>query len=371
MSDYSVAVVHGNYLAYGGGEVVAEEIARIFDAPLYYGFGNPDAIPENEIDYISLFNDSRMSFIRDFPSIRDVYYMWNWQHCPELHKYDVVIQSGNEMGWYVPPDEQVIIKYTHSTPRTPYDRFIDRGQSTIVRLFSMIIRTLYLPNIPFPDTYVANSELIQRRLNRYWGIKESEVIYPPVDTDSYYSAEPEDYYFTFSRLVPSKGIGEIVDAFNEMNDKRLIVGGTGPQEDELRNSSEDNIEFRGYLSEDEKRDLLSSAKAFVFAAENEDFGIAPVEALASGTPVIGVKEGFTKHQIDHKKNGILFNRGIDNLQNAVEELEDNGVSMSANDIAAGAEKYSKEKFRQDFTSIVEGTFESATIDGPSSQLTDE
>jgi len=365
MSGHSLAVVHGNYLAHGGGEVVAEQLARTFDAPLYYGFGDPEAVPDNEVEHYSLFNDSVFARLKHSPAFRDLYYMWNWQHVSELHDYDVLIQSGNEMGWYVPPDEQVIVKYVHSTPRTAYDRFPEQGGNRLTQLVSMATRLLYFPYTPFPDSYVANSELIQRRVQRYWGIDEVNVVYPPVDVGSYEPDDREDFYFTFSRLVPSKGIDEIVRAFEELPDQKLIVGGTGPQEEELRQIAGDNIEFRGFLSESEKRELLGSAKAFIFAAKNEDFGIVPVEALASGTPVIGVRDGYTKHQLTDGENGILFDRGVDELRDAVKRFEQRGVSRRPDEIAEGAEKYSIQSFREEMRSIVGCAYENAAVAGDS------
>jgi glycosyltransferase involved in cell wall biosynthesis len=365
--DIDVAVVHGNYLTHGGGEVVAEQLAKTFDAPLYYGFGDTDAVPANDVDHHSLFNDSILSRGKSSPAFRDLYYMWNWQHVPELHDYDVLIQSGNEMGWYVPPDEQVIIKYVHSTPRAAYDRFPNKGDNTLTRLASIATRVLYQPNIPFPDIYVANSELIQRRINRYWGVDDVNVVYPPIDVDSYKSKKSEDFYFTFSRLVPSKGIDEIVKAFNEYPDKSLLVGGTGPQEDELRNIAEDNIEFLGFISEDRKRELLGSAKAFIFAAQNEDFGIVPVEALASGTPVIGVREGYTKYQISDGENGVLFDRGVDELRGAIGTFEKQGVEMDNDDISSSSNKYSVEQFESQMKEIVEKAKNSAGIEQKNSE----
>lgn len=359
--DLDVAVVHGNYFAHGGGEVVAEHLARTFDAPLYYGFGDTDVIPDNELEHIGLFDDKVWNWFKDSIYFRDLYYMWSWQHVPELYDYDVIIQSGNEMGWYVPPDDQVIVKYVHSTPRTPYDRFPDVGGATFSRLYAFVARLLYMPNVPYPDKYVANSELVARRVKRYWGVDDVGVAYPPVEVDTYQSGDSEEFYFTFSRLFEPKRIDEIVRAFNVHTDKRLVVGGTGPQEAELKRIAGENVEFRGYLTEEEKRDLLSRAKAFVFAARNEDFGIVPIEAFASGTPVIGIRDGFTQYQIHDGENGILYDRGVSPLVDAIDRFESEGVTMDGSAIASEAELYSLEQFRNRMTSFVEEAVEQASI----------
>jgi glycosyltransferase involved in cell wall biosynthesis len=359
--DQDVAVVHGNYLAHGGGEVVAEHLARTFDAPLYYGFGDPDAVPDNDVDHVGLFTDSPWNRLRESVPVRDAYYTWAFQHVPELHEYDVLVQSGNEMGWYVPPDDQVVVKYVHSTPRSAYDRFPDVGDDPAARLQAFLTRLLYLPNVPYPDRYVANSELVARRVRRYWGVDDVGVAYPPVDVDSYHRAEHEEFYLTFSRLTASKCVDEIVEGFAG-RDERLVVGGTGPQEAELRRLAGPNVEFRGFLDESEKRDLLARAKALVFAARNEDFGIVPVEALASGTPVVGVRDGFTQHQVRDGENGLLYDREVDALAAALDRFERDGVAMDGDALVAEAERYGLDAFETRMREYVEGAVADARIE---------
>lgn len=360
LNDASIAVVHGNYLRHGGGEHVAEKIARTFDAPLYYGFSNPGEGPPKDIESESLFDGSWFRpFATKSPNLRDLYYMINWQHVPKLYDYDILIQSGNEMGWFVPKDTQTVVKYIHSTPRSLYDRFPDRGNSLFTRLIAPVMRTLYLQNIPYPDVSVANSELIQRRLERYWDV-DAEVIYPPVDVKSYYTGKKEDFYLTYSRLVPNKRIDEIVRAFEQLPEQHLIVGGSGPQEEQLREIAPENVEFRGFLDEDEKRDLLSRAKALVFAARNEDFGMVPIEAFASGTPVVGVNEGFTKVQIDDGKTGLLFDRDA-GLVDAIRRFESEGVSYSKSDIVEEARRYGTEAFERQMRDAVERAYAKSSL----------
>lgn len=365
LSDLSTAVVHEHYYERGGGEHVAEELARTFDAPLYTGFINDEALPDkSDVTISDLFGDgltgeliSRSTFFRDF------YYQFAWQYVPELTKYDVLIQSGNNPGWYVPPDEQIIVKYVHSPPRTAYDLFHERGDDPLTRLYAYASRVLYHPNIHYPDVYVANSELVARRIRRYWGIEDIEVVYPPTNTDSYAPANKEDFYLSYSRLTTNKCFDEIIRAFRHHPEKHLVIGGSGPEEDRLKKlaSDMDNVDFRGYLSEDEKCDLLGRAKALVYAAKNEDFGMVPIEAFASGTPVIGVRDGYTKYQIDDGENGLLYDRGTDSLDDAIEHFERNGVALSADEIAAGAEHYSVERFRERMREVVDQASEAAAI----------
>ncbi|WP_423997272.1 glycosyltransferase [Halorubrum trapanicum] len=342
----SVAVAHGNYLERGGAERVSDELARLFDAPLYYGFGDPDYLP-TDVETTSLFNDSPVSFLKRNVLTRDLYYAWAAQRLPELTEYDTLVLSKNELSWYVPEDEQTLVHYIHSTPRTPYDLFQQRAESPITRLYSFLARTVFLPNTNYPDRFVANSELVARRVQRYWGVPEKKVsvVYPPVPVEEYGPREQADYYLTYSRLIPEKRIGAIVDAFSEL-DARLVVGGAGRERDDLESRAPENVNLVGYMNESEKKRRLGEAKALVFNAMNEDFGMIPVEAFASGTPVLGVAEGYTKYQVRDGENGYTHNPDPASIRESLARFEQEGVAWSPAQIEAYAQRYSAAAFRE-------------------------
>jgi glycosyltransferase involved in cell wall biosynthesis len=369
LSEKSIAVVHEHYYERGGAEHVAEEIAKTFDAPIFTGFINEEALPSeperSELEFRDLFGDRRLApAVKRFPWFRDFYYQFSWQRLPALTDYDIIIQSGNNPGWYVPPEEQTVVKYVHTTPRTSYDLFHQRADDFITKLYAYASRVLYHPNIPYPDLYVANSELVARRLERYWGVDDAEVVYPPTDTQSYGPEGKDDFYLSFSRLTDDKRFDEIINAFRNHPDKQLIIGGSGPKEEELKSLAADmgNVEFRGYLEESEKRKLLGSARALVYAAVNEDFGMVPIEAYASGTPVIGVRDGYTKYQIRDGKTGVLYDRGVQSLADAIERFDTKGVEAEATDLVDIAEKYSLEQFRRSMRDKVKAAVEDTKID---------
>lgn len=368
LSNQSIAVVHEHYYERGGAEQVTEEIARIFDAPIFTGFINERALPpeseRKELEFHDLFGGRSLTpAIKRFPWVRDFYYQFSWQRLPELTDYDVIIQSGNNPGWYVPPEEQTVVKYVHTTPRTSYDLFHQRADNFVTKLYAYASRVLYYPNIPYPDLYIANSELVARRLKRYWGVDDPSVIYPPIDVESYGPIEKKDFYLSFSRLTDDKRFDEIINAFRNHPDKRLVIGGSGPQEADLKSlaTDMDNVEFRGYLDESEKRELLASATALVYAAVNEDFGMVPIESYASGTPVIGVRDGYTKYQIRDGVTGILYDRGVQSLAEAIERFDSEGVDADASDMVNVAEKYSLEQFRDSIRDKVEKAVKDAAI----------
>ncbi|MFB6202799.1 MAG: glycosyltransferase [Halorhabdus sp.] len=373
----SIAVVHGNYLARGGGEVVAEAIARTFDGPLYYGFGY-DKYEPDDIETHSLFNDAFMgSVIKRIYQMRDLYYMKAFRYVPELHDYDILIQSGNEMGWYVPPEDQVIVKYTHSTPRNIYDRYpVRAGEGSwlsraIYGLYTFVARQLYETVLSYPDMYVANSEVIERRIDKYWGKSDPEVrvVYPPVETENYGQQHAADapiderYYLALDRIESSKHIDRIADAFTELP-HTLVVAGDGSMREDLEKeyAGFDRIEFLGYVSENDKRALLASAEALVYAAEGEDFGIVPIEAFASGTPVIGPDEGFTHYQVEEGVNGYLYDSTAETLRRTVERFETDGVEAPPHAIEEFAEQFDTASFREGMQNAVEVAIERNRIE---------
>jgi glycosyltransferase involved in cell wall biosynthesis len=229
------------------------------------------------------------------------------------------------------------------------------------------MRVAFDHNTYRPDLYVVNSEIVKRRVVRYWGVPESNVrvVYPPVDTASYSPTDTQtgDYYVTLSRLDWHKNIDGIVQAFDGL-DERLIVAGDGPQRESLEAMAGENIEFEGFVSEDRKRELLAGAKAFVFNARDEDFGIAPVEALAAGTPLLGVEEGMTQYQVVPGKNGYRHDRadGPAGIRESVEQFEREGVAWSPERIASFADRFSVSSFHERMqATVAEAIDQSRTV----------
>src|SRR5262249_46049453 len=139
--------------------------------------------------------------------------------------------------------------------------------------------------------------------------REAHVVYPPVRVPlDFRSARKDSYFFTASRLVPYKNTRAIVEAFALIPGERLIVAGDGPERDQLRRIAPRNVEFLGFVKDEELAHLMESSSAFIFAAE-EDFGIAPLEAQSLGTPVIALNRGGARETIlgsGSHPTGIFF-----------------------------------------------------------------
>lgn len=351
-----IALAHWGEHVNGGGDRVAWELARAFeDAPLYVGWRDASIEPPDIETEQLLTGGITERALRRGGLARMVAHLLGWQVADPLREYDALLTSGNEPLFYVPPTDQIWVAYIHHTNRRQSDQIDEVGDgplAPVTLLLYYLIRMAFDHNTHKPDLFVANSEQVKRRMIRYWGVpaEKIEVVYPPVETATYSptAAETGSYYLTLSRLDWHKDVDGIVSAFDDL-DARLVVAGDGPDRAELERQAGDNVEFRGYVSEDEKRELLAGATAFVFNARDEDFGISPVEALASGTPLLGVREGMTQYQVIDGKNGYTHVRDGSEGRSVAESIrtfEAEGVEWTDREIESFAERFSVEAFRE-------------------------
>jgi glycosyltransferase involved in cell wall biosynthesis len=133
------------------------------------------------------------------------------------------------------------------------------------------------------------------------------VLYPPVDLDRYYNDGDDGHFLHLGRLDKEKGVQEVVEAFTGIDERLVLAGGRGDVDEDMMRRIErtENVDYRGFVSESEKYDLLGRSRAVVFNGRNEDFGIVLVEANASGKPVLAIDEGFPSVFIEDGENGLL------------------------------------------------------------------
>lgn len=343
------AVLHEKLLFHGGAQHVAYNLARVLGAPIFTGWHSDSETPDDII--INQLFSNRSKLMLKMPTVlTDFYHMLEWQYQPEISEYDTVIINKTNCGWYVPKENQQVIWYLHSTPRTIYDLWYNHNPGYFKRLMATFQRTLYQHPLNYADKIICNSDITAQRLEKYMGKKADAVIYPPVDVNSFYQNDKtRDFYLSVSRLDDNKEIEEIISVFNEI-DKPLKIAGDGPKFKELDRMAGDNIEMLGFVSESEKHKLMSQAKAFIMNARNEDFGLTPIEANAAGTPVLGVNEGFTKHQINDYQNGLLYERGY--LKVAIDIFEGHYDEFDSIECQASAEKYDISRFAEEIQEVI-------------------
>lgn len=200
------------------------------------------------------------------------------------------------------------------------------------------------------DHFIAISRYIERRIGKCYR-REAEVVYPPVSVDKFrYDRQRDDFYLAASRMVPYKRLDLVIQAFNHMPDKQLVVIGDGPDYKKLAALAGPNVILLGYQPDSVLIDHLERARAFVFMAE-EDFGILPVEAQAAGAPVIGYGVGGTAETVIHGKTGLLTQeQSTSALHETIDEFESHlqAGAFSALDCSQQAEKFGTACFRTNF-----------------------
>src|SRR3989344_6203269 len=362
-----VALAHDYLREYGGAERVLEALHEIFpDAPLYTAYVNLEAMGENGKRFKSW--DIRPSWFQKFPFANKLLSPFRifasmMFESFDLSGYDLVISSSSAIYMakaVITKPETLHISYIHTPPRYLYGYVtsFNYKKNPIIRILgelaNHIIRIYDFEVSQRPDILVANSKNIAQRIKKFYR-RDSVVIYPFVDlTELKLQKTKDGYFLVLNRLVRGKGTEVIVAAATKLNIS-LKVAGTGPELDNLKKLAGKNIEFLGWVSDEERIKLLSNAKALIVASEDEDFGITSIEAQAVGTPVIAPKSGGFLETVLDDKTGILYGgQGMVNEASLMEALEKFDPSQfKAEDLRKNAEKFGKVRFKKEILELVE------------------
>ena len=365
LKDKKIAIVHDWLVTYGGAERVLEQMIAVL--PHADLFSLYDFIPSTARHFIKN-KPVTTSFLQKFPFARKKYR----SYLPlmplaieqfDLSAYDIVISSSYAVakGVITGPD-QLHICMCYSPIRYAWDlthQYLDevglnRGiGGWIAKIILHRIREWDHRTSNGVDEFIAISHYIARRIQKAYR-RPSTVIYPPVYTDTFkLHGEKEDFYLTASRMVPYKKMDLIVEAFNRMPDKKLIVIGDGPDFKKIQKKAGKNISLRGYQPCDVLKRYMQRARAFVFAAE-EDFGIVPLEAQACGTPVIAFGKGGALETVVNGVTGVHFDaQTTDSIIAAVKEFEDHRSDFDSELIREFAQSFSCDRFKNEFSQFVD------------------
>jgi glycosyltransferase involved in cell wall biosynthesis len=355
-----VALVHDYLNQYGGAERVLEELHTLFpSAPVYTSMYWPEKMSATIRGL-----DVRTSFMQRLPMVTR-------NHQPflllyplafesfDLSEFDVVISNSSAFckGVVTPPGT-LHICYCLTPMRWVwnYHAYVDRERlgfmarmvlpAAITQLRAWDIATAQ--NV---DRFLAISRTVSSRVRKYYR-RDSTVIYPPVNCDAFElqgGARAEDYYLIVARLMPYKRIDLAIDAFTRLGIKLKIVG-SGRNLSELRARAGRNIEFVGRVSDAELKQLYAGCRGLLFPGE-EDFGIAPLEANASGRPVIAYAAGGALDTVIDGHTGVLFERQeVDCLIDAVRRAE--GMAWEPAELREHARKFDREVFREQLLAFV-------------------
>jgi glycosyltransferase involved in cell wall biosynthesis len=359
-----VAIVHEWLVTYAGSEKVLEAMLQVFpDADIFCAL---DFLPDK---FRGNFKNSkiRTSFIQKIPLARYLHRhllalmpLAVEQH--DLSDYDIVISNSHAVAkGCLTSAGQLHICYCYTPIRYAWDlQFQYLKESNLLWGLRSIVARWILHKIRIwdartplaVDSFIACSHYIARRIAKVYR-RDSAVIYPNVDVDSFQVGQQEgDFYVTASRIVPYKKIPLIVSAFKQMPSRKLIVIGDGPLLSECIALASPNVKVLGYQPDDVLLAHLMRARAFIFAAE-EDFGIAPVEAQACGTPVIAFGRGGATETVIDGETGIFFNeQTAEAIVKAVDEFELCREKFDRARIRQNAERFSTGRFCSEFRDFV-------------------
>lgn len=364
LSGLKVAIVHDWLVGLGGAERVVEAVLKLF--------------PQADL-YASVYDASRLKLFKD----RKVYttFLQNWPLAKSKHQlyaalrplafeslelsgYDLVISSsGAEAKGVITPTETLHISYIHTPVRYYWSAYDDYLASPGFGLLNPLVR-LAMPTMvkklkcwdyaaaQRPDSLLANSKEVSARISKYYN-RRSKVINPPVDFDRFSGIirNKKDYFLVVSRFVPYKRIDLAIRACNDLGNK-LIIAGTGPELLNYKKISGETIEFIENPSDAKVNQLYSGAKAFIFPAE-EDFGITPVEAMASGVPVICFAKGGATETVIDGVTGIYHSQqSVASLVEAIQKFEK--TSFDSVEIVKRAKMFSEDRFLSELGGYIVG-----------------
>jgi glycosyltransferase involved in cell wall biosynthesis len=362
-----VAIVHDWMEVYAGAERVLEQLLLAFpDADL---FSVADVLEPSQRGFLRG-RPVKTSFIQKMPQARKRYR----QYLPfmplaveqfDVSGYDLVLSSSHAVakGVLTGPD-QLHICYCYSPIRYAWDlqhRYLKESNLTaglkgaIARAILHYLRLWDARTANGVDHFIGISQFISRRIWKVYR-RDSVVIYPPVDLAGYplSSLPRENFYLTASRMVPYKRIDLIVEAFSRTPERKLIVIGDGTDFEKIKAKAGPNVTLLGYQPNGVLRDHLQRARAFVFAAE-EDFGIAPLEAQACGTPVIAYGKGGALETIIESKTGVFFrDQSVEGIHEALVRFEQ--MEFDPGVIRANAERFSMERFHRELLGFVHAQY---------------
>jgi len=400
-----VALVHDYIKEYGGAERVLEALHELFpDAPVFTTVYLPEFLGPHKKRFRRW--DIRTSIVQILPFKAKLISPFRII-APLLFRsfdfsgFDIIIVSAT--GAYSPNmiriknhesriKNTIQICYCHTPPRYLYGFATAREWKNnlffrlLGELANHFLRLVDFKSAQNVDYFIANSQNVAKRIKKFYR-KSSTVIYPPVELNAKFNSEnfrvrnagkssfknnkinniitqgknfeisPRSYYLTGGRLARPKHIDLIIETFVKL-DLPLKIFGRGfagfekEIEKKLFNIKKSKIEFLGEVNDQKRSELMKGAKAFIMAAEDEDFGITPVEAMSVGTPVIAYKSGGVIESILENKTGLFFYKlNVESLTEAIKRFDN--LSIKPEDCIHQAQKFSKEIFKKKISAFLE------------------
>jgi glycosyltransferase involved in cell wall biosynthesis len=367
MNEFSklrVAIVHEYLENLGGAERVLFQIIDLFpNADLFFLTYNPKNLPQNLVEKLKSHKITVAStnrFRRITPLVRML--AIKAVESFNLEDYDLVISNCNSYAkGVIVPSSTTHISYIHSPIRYLWDykdQYLDEHASS--KISKSILRRLFFDQRQWdfmaahrPDLILANSENVAARIRKYYRL-ESRVLYPGINLKRFVkTSQKKDYFLLVSRLSSYKKTDLVIEAFKQMPNLKLKIAGTGSELNNLKKiaATSSNIEFLGFVSDDDLPNLYAEARALIFP-QVEDFGLTPIEAMASGTPTIAYGRGGAKETITMGTGMFFSPQTVKALIRAIQEFLNKEKSFSADALISRAQDFSEENFRRNLKEII-------------------
>jgi len=356
--DKKIAVVHDYLTQKGGAERVVIAIMKTFpDADLFTSIYDPEGT-------FPFFRKLKLktTFLQKIylPFLGHRIYLPLYPSAfkrLDLKEYDLIISSSSAFAKCIKKDESIHIAYIHTPPRFLYfkEQYLEKEKFSVMKKIYLYTFLNYLKNedikaIRSADFILVNCRNTQEKIKRIYG-RKSEIIYPPIEVENFSIAKKtEDFFIIVSRLLPHKRVDIAISAFKRLG-KKLIIVGNGPAYKQLRSISSSNIEFYGSVDDETLKKLYSTCSALIFPQE-EDFGIVPLECMASGRPVIAYGKGGVLETVLPDETGIFFyEQSPDAIIEAVKKFEK--MNFEPERIREHAKGFDIETFQQKMREIIE------------------
>lgn len=351
LNQAKIAIVCDWLTIQGGAEKVILGLHQLFPhAPIYTSIYNPKKVLGFENATI------HSSFLQNYPLAKN-YHQFFLPLMPrafesfDLSAYDIVISSSHSCakGLLLKP-KTLHICYCHSPMRYAWDNYQRYIREYAVSGLVKKIATPLIHKIRLwdritadrVDQFIANSKYIQSRIHKFYR-RDSQVIYPFIEPEKFTSSIKAHFYLAVGRLTSYKKFDLIVDTFNQ-NGLPIKIVGTGSMYKRLKAKAKPNVELLGYVSSQDLKQLYSQAKALIFP-QCEDFGIIPLEAMASGCPVIAYSKGGALETVIDGKTGLYFSeQNVDSLNRAISKFRQSEFNSA--DIINHAKLFSKSVFQK-------------------------
>jgi glycosyltransferase involved in cell wall biosynthesis len=355
-----VAVVHDWLTVPGGSEQVVLALLDMFpQAELFTSIYDPAPWPAQitERPVHASFLNRLPGAERHYPKLLPL--MNRAFRSFDLSGFDLILSSSHACAKNVrTPPGTLHVCYCHTPMRYAWEEgFLDGeevGRLTRLALPPLLgrLRRQDLAGASGPDLFVANSQYVAARIERYYG-RTAEVVHPPVDVDHFLTLQrsPRDFYVVFGRVVPYKRVDLAVEACTRLG-RKLDVAGGGRALEAVRARAGAGIELLGKVSDERRDELFAGARALLFPGE-EDFGIVPVEAQAAGVPVIAYGVGGALETVIDGTTGVLFAEQTGaSLADAIERFERAPLSERA--IRENAARFGRERYFSEMAVAIDG-----------------